>query len=406
MRIIYVVPHFAPDVAPTGALATQLVAEWATRGHTIEVITSFPWYREHRIEAGYEGRLVRHEDTPWGRISRLHPFPTTDKQNLSRRALSFGGFSAMATAVGLKGPDADVVVAMSPPLTLGLTGWAIAKARRARFVFNVQDIFPDVAVEIGAIRNKLVIRGAAALEKLCYRAADAVTVLSQDLARNVRAKSPDAGKVHVIPNFVDTTAIQPSDKDNRYRREFGLIGKTVVMYAGNVGLSQSLDVVLEAAAALSYEEDLVFVINGHGANRETLEAKARGLDNIRFIDFQPAERLPEVLAAADVHLIPLRSGLASSSFPSKTYAILAAGRPVIASIDQGTEIAEVIDRAGAGVTTPPDDAEALTKAIRRMLDSLAEAEAMGANGRAYVERYVSPAAVAEAYEGLFRRLQT
>jgi len=406
VRIVYVVPHFAPDTAPTGALATQLVEEWAGLGHTVEVVTSLPWYREHRIEEGYGGRLVRREDTPWGQITRLHPFPTEDKQNLLRRALSFGGFSALASAVASRGPAADVVVAMSPPLTLGAAGWAVAKARRARFIFNVQDVFPDIAVELGAIRNRWVISAARALERRVYRSADAVTVLSEDLASNVRGKSARPDNVHVIPNFVDTLAIRPAEKENAYRREFGLSGKTVVMYAGNVGLSQSLELVLDAAAALAYEEDLVFVINGHGARREALESKAAGLDNVRFVDFQPPERLPEVLATADVHLVPLKSGLASSSFPSKTYSILAAGRPLIASIDQSTEIATVIERSGAGVTIPPDDAEALTKALRRMLDAPDDAREMGARGRAYVERYVSRGAVAKAYVELFRRLLT
>jgi len=406
VRIVYVVPHFAPDVAPTGVLATRLVDEWAERGHTIEVITSFPWYRTHHIEDGYEGRLVRREDTPWGQVTRLHPFPTDDKQQLARRALSFGGFSALAAAVGARGPDADVVVAMSPPLTLGAVGWTIARARRAGFVFNVQDIFPDIAVEIGAIRNRWVISAASALERWCYRSADAVTVLSEDLARNVRAKSMRDDKVHVIPNFVDTAAIQPSDPENDYRREHSLERKTVVMYAGNVGLSQSLELMIDAATALAYEEDLVFVINGQGARRGALEAKAASLDNVRFIDFQPPERLGEVLAAGDIHLVPLKSGLASSSFPSKTYSILAAGRPLIASIDPGTEIARILEESGAGIATPPDDAEAMTKAIRRMLDSPDDAAEMGRRGRAYVERYVSTRAVADAYETLFRRLQT
>ena len=406
MKIVYVVPHFAPDIAPTGALATQLVDRWAADGHTIEVITSLPWYREHSVEQGYGGMLVRHEDTPWGRVTRIHPFPTSDKRNIVRRALSFGGFSSVAAAVGARGGRADVVVAMSPPLTLGVTGWAIAKGRRARYVFNVQDIFPDIGVDLGVIKNRWVIRAATALERWCYKNADAVTALSEDLARNVRSKSPVPDNVHVIPNFVDTAAITPGSADNSYREEFGLSGKTVVMYAGNIGLSQSLDIVLEAAAALSYEDDVVFVINGHGAKKQELQDKARGLRNVRFVDFQPTERLSEVLAAGDIHLVPLRSGLASSSFPSKTYSILAAGRPLIAAIDRGTEIAEVIERSGAGITTPPDDAEALTKAIRRLLDSPDEAREMGRRGRSFVEHFVSPAAVAEAYEDLFRRLQT
>ena len=404
MKIVYVVPHFAPDVAPTGSLATQIVDEWAKRGHTIEVITSLPWYREHQVEEGYGGKLVRHEDTPWGRITRLHPFPAPDKRNLARRALSFGGYSTLSAAVGARGGRADVVVAMSPPLTLGVTGWTIAKARRAPFVFNVQDIFPDVAVEIGAIQKPSVIRAAFKLERWCYRHADAVTVLSDDLANNVRNKSPFPEKVHVIPNFVDTHAIRPGPNQNGYRKEFGLDGKKVVMYAGNVGLSQSLDIVIDAARTLSDNEDVMFVVNGQGARRAALEERARGLTNVRFVDLQPPERLPEVLAAGDIHLVPLRTGLASSSFPSKTYSILAAGRPLIASIDQGSEIARVVERAGAGITVSPEDPAALTDAIRRLLASPEEAEEMGRRGRDYVERFVSPASVAEAYEALFRDL--
>ena len=406
MKIVFVVPHFTPDVAPTGALAAKLVEEWAQRGHTIEVVTSFPWYREHRVEAGYEGRLTRLEDTPWGRIVRLHPFPAPDKTNLIRRALSYAGFSLVAAGAGARGGRADIVVAMSPPLTLGITGWAIAKARKAQLVFNVQDIFPDIAVELGAFDNTAVIRVARTLERWCYKRADAVTVLSDDLAANVAGKLGDPEKVHVIPNFVDTVAITPGERENSYRKEFGLSGKTVVMYAGNVGLSQSLEIVIEAAGALSYEEDLVFVINGQGARRAEIEARAAGLDNVVFVDMQPPERLSEVLAAGDLHLVPLKAGLASSSFPSKIYSILAAGRPLITSVDHGSEIARVVERSGAGIATPPEDAEGLTKAIRRLLDSPTDTEEMGRRGRHFVERYVSPAAVAESYEELFRELQT
>jgi colanic acid biosynthesis glycosyl transferase WcaI len=177
------------------------------------------------------------------------------------------------------------------------------------------------------------------------------------------------------------------------------------MYAGNVGLSQSLDIVLECAGALAYEEDVVFVINGHGAARADLERHARGLPNVRFVDMQPPERMPEVLAAGDIHLVPLRKGLARSSVPSKTYSILAAARPLVASVDAGSEVTRVIERSGAGVAVPPQDAEALTKAVSSLLDAPEEMNRMGEAGRAWVEGWASPAAVAESYEGLFDRLR-
>ena len=399
MKLVYVTPHFDPDVAPTGIIATRLATELAARGHHIDVVTSLPWYRNHRIEPGYSGRLVRHEDKPWGHITRIHPFPAPDKTNILRRAAGFAGFSILAALQGARGEDADAVLAMSPPLTLGLTGWVVARARSAALVLNVQDVFPDIAVELGLLRRPRLIAAGRRLERWCYDHADVITVLSEDLRENVAVKT--RSPVNVVPNFVDTEWIRPLDEENSYRREFGLEGKTVVMYAGNVGLSQSLDIVVDAAAALAYEEDLVFVINGGGAARSGLERRAAGLANLRFVDMQPEDRLPEVLAAGDIHLVPLKRGLARSSVPSKMYSILAAARPFVAGVDEGSEVARVVDRSGAGIAVPPEDAEALAKAIRMLLDSPESAARMGAAGRRFAEAWVSPQAVAETYERLF-----
>lgn len=405
MKLVVLAPHFAPDLAPTGEVITRVVEELGGRGHRIEVITALPWYRRHQVEPQYSGRLYRYEDTPWGRITRIHPFPGSDKRNLLRRAVGYAGFSALATAMGGRGGPVDGLLAVSPPLTLAATGWAVAKRRKAPFVFNVQDIYPDVAVELGMLTNKRIVNAAYRLERWSYKKADAVTVLSEGLRDNVINKTDRPERVRVIPNFVDTDWIKPSSRDNAYRREFGLRGKTVVMYAGNVGLSQGLSLVVDAAAALAYEEDLVFVINGGGADRHRLEKKAQGLKNIRFVDMQPAGRLPEVLAAGDIHLVTLKRGLARSSVPSKTYSILAAGRPLLASVDEGSEIASVVERAGAGVAVPPEDPEAFTKALRRMLDNRNEMERMGGAGRKFVEGWASPSAVAESYEKLFEELR-
>jgi colanic acid biosynthesis glycosyl transferase WcaI len=406
VKLVVIAPHFAPDVAPTGEVVTRIVHELARRGHAIDVFTALPWYRSHRVEPGYEGRLWRYEDRPWGRITRIHPFPTADKRNIGRRAAAFTAFSTVATGMAVRGDRCDGVLALSPPLTLGISGRIVASARTAPFVFRVDDVFPDVAVELGVLENRAVIAAAHALEKWCYKHADAVTVLSEDMKANVVAKSHRPDSVHVIPNFVDTQWIRPGPSDNAYRQEFGLEGKTVVMYAGNVGFSQSLDLVIQAASALAYEEDLVFVINGSGSARSQLEERARGLTNVRFIDMQPVERLPEVLAAGDIHLVPLKGGLARSSVPSKLYSILGAGRPLLASVDEGSEIARVLKASGAGVWVPPDDAEAFTKALRGLLDAPEAMRGMGDAGRAWAERWASPEAVARAYEELFSNIRS
>jgi colanic acid biosynthesis glycosyl transferase WcaI len=412
MKLAVLCPHYAPDTAPTGEVMTSIATELVARGHELHVVTSLPWYEHHRIEPGWGGRVVRHEDTAWGRITRVHPFPT-DKRKIPARAAAFAGFTLLSTALALRGrPGArpDAVLAMSPPLTLGGAGWLAARRWRVPFVFNIQDVFPDVAVELGAITNPQVIRVASWLERWTYRHSDAVTVLSDDLRDNLVAKItgtvPDAyDRIRVIPNFVDTDRIQPADPEaGAYRREHGLEGRRVVMYAGNVGLSQSLDLVIDAARKLADRSDVVFVINGGGSGRAALREAAVGLDNVRFVDFQPKERLPEVLAAGDIHLVPLRRGLARSSVPSKTYSILAAGRPVLASVDEGTEVARVVTDAGAGLAVPPDDPGAFTNALITLLDEPERAAAMGRAGRAFVERWASPAAVAERYEALFEEL--
>lgn len=407
MKLTVITPHFEPDVAPTGAVVTRIVHELVARGHRIEVITALPWYREHQIEPGYEGRLVRTENVEWGRIVRLHPFPTADKRNIGRRALSFAGFTALAGLVGLRGGRTDGVLAVSPPLTLGLVGWELARARGGPFVFNIQDVYPDVAVELGVLTNPRVIAAAHALERFTYARADAVTVLSNDLRDNLSAKVRDPSKVRVIPNFVDTATIRPAHRDNAYRRELGLGDRTAVLYAGNVGMSQSLELVIGAATQLSDRDDIVFVINGQGAARDGLEAEVRdrGLANVVFADMQPLDRLPEVLAAGDIHLVPLKKGLARSSVPSKTYSILAAGRPLVASVDVGSEVATIVERTKAGIAVPPEDQAAFTAAVARLADDEHGRRAMGAAGRTWVEAWASPAAVAESYEQLFDELR-
>ena len=406
LRLVVLCPHFSPDMAPTGVVMTRIVHEMAALGHELHVVTSLPWYREHAIESGWGGKLWRVEKTEWGSITRVHPFPGKTKQNLLRRAFGFVLFSAV---VGLRSIVAGGlprrvhgVLSMSPPLTLGLTGWVTKLFRGGMLVFNIQDIFPDAAAQTGAITNKQILRGARWLERVSYERSDAVVLLSEDLKQNVAAKLSDKfhNRLYVIPNFVDTSAIVPGDRMTNYRRELGIDDRVIVMYAGNVGFSQSLELVLAAAKSLP---SIAFVINGDGAARKSLQDKAKNenIDNVHFADYQPIERLSEVLASGDIHVVPLKTGLASVSVPSKMYSILSAGRPVLAAIDSNTEIPRTLAESGAGIAVAPDNEADFISALQILISDGVKRNEMGALGRTWVEHHASAGAVAKRYEAIY-----
>ena len=406
MKLMLLCPHFEPDLhAATGEVMTKLVHSLADRGHEVDVVTSLPWYRGHEVHEGWRGRPWRRERAAHGTIVRVWPFPV-DKNNIPARAVGFAGFTSLATAAAFTLGKPDVVMGMSPPVFLGDAAWSVAKRWRVPFVFNVQDIFPDVAVDLGAITNEKVIAALRRHERSLYRRADAVTVLSTDQQRNVQSKlTPDAAeKVRIIHNFADTDKVQVVDRLTPYRAAHGLGDKQVVMYSGNVGLSQSFDLVRAAADQFADRPHVHFVVNGEGAARPEVDGWAATRDNVTVADFAPRERVSEVLGAADLHVILLKRGLAQSSTPSKMYGILAAGRPVLASIDEGSEVELTIDAANAGRAVPPEDESAFLDELERMLADPAMLAEMGRNGRDHLAQSFSPASQAAAFDRLFTQL--
>ena len=400
MRLLVITPHFTPDTAPTGVVVTALVEEWCRLGHHAHVVTSLPWYQEHRVADGWTGRLARHGHHGTATVTRLHPFPVR-KDHTGRRAAAFGAFTVLAavTAAATRGPF-DVVVAVSPPITVAFAARLAALCHGCPMVLNVQDVFPDVAITVGALNSRQLIGLARRLERTAYRAADAVTVLSTDLQENITTKVAGLSRppmVETIPNFVDTDNLRPLDRLTEYRRENRLGDRMVVMYAGNLGHSQSLDLVVEAARRHRNRDDLVYVINGGGVRAEEITAVAGGLQNLIVIGYQPAERLAEVLATGDIHVVPLRTGLASASVPSKAYSAMAAGRPIIASVDQGTEVARMVADADAGLAVPPDDPDAFTAAVEYLAGDVELRTRMGVNARAWAEKCHSARVAADAY---------
>ena len=406
MHITIICPHFAPDTAPTGDVMTQIVREFGRLGHRMHVVTTLPWYRNHSVEPAWRGRWIRRERTDWGRITRIHPFASTNRTNLLSRAVAFGAFTLVATLASVLARRTDLILTMSPPLTLAPAGWIASKRHRTPLVLNVQDIHPDAAVATGTLTDNGLVRMLRWVESFSYARSDAVVVLSDDLRKTLAPRIDDEEKLRVIPNFVDTEFLYPGERNNSYRRELGLTDEIIVLYAGNIGFSQPLELVVEAAQRFRDRDDVVFVINGNGSRRKHFEAETEDLPNVTFMDYQPQERLNEVLAAGDIHLVPLQPGMGSISVPSKIYSILAAGRPVLASVDPGTEIDLVVTRSGAGRSVPAGDKEAFLDALSSLVDDPNGRAAAGFEARRFAEEWLSAKAVADSYNELFSELQS
>ncbi len=406
MRILFLSTYFRPESATNAILMTLLAEELVRLGHEVSVITGMPHYDANRIEDAYRGKLwvrERHGDIP---VTRVYLYVPGSKTSISGRLLNYLSFNVLSTVAGLAAKKHDILFVPSPPLTNGVCAFLLSRLRRMPFVYNVQDIYPDVAVRLGVLRNPRLIRLFERMEAFVYRKAATVSVISESFRRNLRAKNVPESKLAVIPNFVDIGFVTPLPRSNPFSREHGWDGKFVALFAGNVGLSQGLESVLEAAALLADLPDVLVAVVGGGSTKQALVDRAAqmGLSNLQFLPLQPYERVPELYSAADVGLVPLRRGLTEDSVPSKLWTIMGVARPVVAGVDETSDTFAVIQAADSGLCVPPEDPAALAGAIRALYADRAGAEAMGRRGRRHVEAHYTRDGVARQYAALFARL--
>ncbi len=377
----------------------SLVDEFLARGHQVTVITTVPHYSGNRIWPEYSGKLAYHESSGRLHVYRLYTYVAKDKANVAQRILAYATFHFLSLLRGLTIPRHDVLLVPSPPLSNGVIADFIGRLRSVPYVYNVQDIWPDVAVRAGLLKSEKAIRRLKGMESYVYRRAAHITVLSDGFQRNLRAKGVPDAKISVIPNFVDSDFVVPRPKDNSFARKHGLQNNFVVLFAGNMGFSQGLDGVLDAAQLLEHNEHIQFLMVGNGAGRISAEdyLKRKQIRNVQFLAYQPRETLPDLYGTADVCLIPLRRGFAAQSVPSKLLTIMGAGKPAIAAVDPGSEIWDLLETSKAGTCVEPENAPALADAILRFYADPEARRAAGDAGRALVEREYRPGAIADRY---------
>lgn len=410
-HILFVSYFFTPDGLSTAVLMSELAQDLQTLGHQVSVITTTPHYN---VEAQ---SLARQPLRPrWGRwlqesdlngMAVFHVQVAPKGSRIWLRALDYLRYHLLGLLVGLfLVKRADVVFAPSPPLTIGVHAWLLALWHRAPFIYNVQEIYPDVAVRLGVLRNRGLIWLLERLEHFIYARASRVTVISEWFRRTLAGKGVAQAKLVLIPNFVDTDFIQPRPRHNGFSRRHSLDEKFVVLYAGNIGLTQGFDAILVAAERLAAAPEIHFLINGGGAQFNWLDEqiRIRRLSNVTLLPYQPRDVVPDIYATADLCLVPMKRGMAQDTFPSKIYTIMAAGRAALVSADAGSELEWVVGQARCGWSVAPDDPSSLADAIQKIHAQAAAAREQGVRGRAYVVEHHSRHAIAAKYDALIRGL--
>jgi putative colanic acid biosynthesis glycosyltransferase WcaI len=403
MRILVQTLHYLPDGGPSAPLFAMLCEALVRRGHKVTVVAAVPHYPSGQVQEEYRSWRVRSSVENGVRVVRI-PVPSVKRSRMSQRLVQWLVYQ-IGTVLSTWKESFDVGIYCSPTLTMLLPFAYHSFLRKHAAVYSVHDVYPQVGIALGIFRKAWVISLVSSMEKLCLKRSAYVRILSESFAPPLEALGVPEKKLVLIYDWVDTNLIRPGSKENRFSRENGLTDKFVVQYAGNIGLSQGLGHVLEAARELASHEDILFLFVGDGTGRERLENEAleMGLANVKFLPFQPRPCLPEVLASADLSLVTLRKGITTGSLPSKSFSILSSGRPILASVDEDSNLALLIERSKAGVTVPPEEPHRLAEAILSLKGNPTACRQMGVCGREYVEKYHSPDSAAIFFEELLQK---
>jgi len=402
MRILLLSQWYPPEPV---LLPHQWAKELLRRGHQVTVITGFPNYPTGEIYTGYRVKLRQQESIEGVPVLRLPIYPNHDARG-AKRALNYLSFSASTSVLGPVMAESADIMWVFDSLMAGLGAASISRVRRIPFIYCVQDLWPETLSATGAVTSARAVRWISHIADFVYRQAAAITVISPGFKRNLIEKGVPAEKIHFISNWADESIYKPAEYNEAFAAKYGLEHRFNIIYAGNMGIAQALDNVLEAAKQLVDLSSLQFVLIGDGVEAHHLhqQAETAGLSNIRFIQRQPASEIPNFFACAEGLLVHLkRDPLFEITIPSKTIAYLACGRPII-SVAAG-DAADVITRAGAGLVCPPEDPGALAHTVRQFFTlSQQERDFMGMAGRRAFLRQYSQSVVMNSYEGLLEQV--
>jgi len=392
MHLLYFVQYFPPEKASGLPIVTDMIEGFAEHGWDVDVFIPTPTrgvtdevrkeYAKKRKEVHCDGKLTIH---------RMHLY--REGTRMLQRTIRYSIFSLQCLVRGLFLP-ADAIFTGGGPPTQGIIGGLIHKWTNKKFIFNPQDLFPDSLVIAGqATEESKVVKIGRKIEQFAYKNADVIITITEDMAENIRSKTEDKSKVHVVRNWIDTEKTVPVERSaNTLFDELGLSrDKFYVTYAGNIGMMQGIETIVDAAEKLKNEPGIQFIIFGNGSEEENIKNRIveKQLTNIKMYPLQPLERVSEVYSLGDVSIIPCKPGTGSAGMPSKTWTIMATGTAIIGSFDTGGELDKTLREADCGYCVEAGDAEKLAEAIKYLNYNPDEAKRLGKNARKYAEEKVS-----------------
>ncbi len=408
MRILIYSYNYYPEPIGIAPLMTELAEGLAKRGHDVRVLTAMPWYPDSQISPHYQGKLYCNEERNGVKIYRSYVW-ATPKRSLFNRVLFELSFSFLSFWQGIKFWKPDVILLTIPGLPVCIPASLLGLYYRCPIVVNLQDILPDAAIHVGLLTNEKAIKVFKFLEKYAYEKADKISVIADGFTENLLKKGVDSNKITEISNWVDLDFIQPLSKENNYFiTENNLQGKFVVLYAGNIALTQPLETLIDAAALIQNIPNIVIVIVGKQEALERLEKYCEKINcrNVILKPFQPREKLPQMLASADVGIVMQKTNVINFNLPSKIPVLLASGRPIIGSVPLNGTAARAIKNSGGGVVVAPENPQVLAEKIQEFYYNKEELIRLVKHGREYAENHYCFNIALDKYESLFNDLIT
>ncbi|MEO1374548.1 MAG: glycosyltransferase family 4 protein [Cyanobacteria bacterium J06635_10] len=403
MQILIYSYNYHPEPIGIAPLMTELAEGLVKRGHQVRVITGMPNYPQREIYEEYQGKWYVTEEKNGVTIQRCY-LRIKSKPNLIDRLLLELSFVFTSFPQALNGWRPDVILLTVPPLLVSLPATLLGWFYNCPVVLNVQDILPEAAIRTGLLQNRFMIRALEALEKFAYKKAHTISVIADGFVKNLINKNVPINKIACIPNWVDVNFISPlPQKGKNWKNIHQINDKFVVLYSGNIALTQGLETVIETAAMLRHIPEVHFVIAGESKALKRLQkyCLACGADNVLLLPLQPREKLPEMLAAADIGLVVQKRNVISFNMPSKIPLLLASGSPIIASVPGSGTAARAVRQSGAGVVVAPESPQDLAAAIMSLYSNPVKAAKFSEKARKFATEHYSFEQALMAYEAVF-----